>query len=177
MKNTNFWTDAARYGAFLGVAEIVFAFAGMYTTSWAVSLLHLVATVGLLTLFTRRRVALYGTGDEGYGYGACLKYIFFVSLFAGILLGAYSIVAANFLFPERYHELVDKTVSALAQTGLYGDTMLAQMKGMYDKMFFSPIYVVLTNAFAMAIRGGFFGLFIAAFTRREARMFGNDEIE
>lgn len=177
MKNTNFWTDAARCGALLGVAEIAFAVWGMYSSSWIVGLLHFAATVGLLVYFTRCRVALYGTGDEGYGYGACLKYIFFCSLFAGVLLGAYNIVASNFLFPERYHELVDKTVAALAQTGLYGDTMLAQVKGMYDKMFFSPVYVVLTNVLGMAVRGGFFGLFIAAFTRREAPVFGTDDAE
>jgi len=175
MANENFWNDAARYGAWLGIVEIAFTALSTFSSTWIVSLLHLAAIIALLTVFTRRRVALYGSGEEGYSYGKCLKYIFFMSVFAGVLLGAYSIVAANFLFPEKYRAIVEQTISALAQTGIYADTMLEQMKGIYDKMFFSPVYVVLTNVFGMAVKGGFYGLFISAFTKRDENVFGGEE--
>ena len=180
MNKTRFYEDAARYGAWLGIAEVIFTALSAWKSSWLISLLDIVVFITLLMLFTKRRAAQYG-GKEGYSYGQCLKFILCMSVFAGILVGAYSIVASNFLYPEKYHEVIDKTIGALAQTGLYGGAMLERMKVLYEKMFFSPLWVVLTNVFSMVIKGLFFGLFIAAYVRREPQMFdertsgGDDE--
>lgn len=175
MNNTKFWNDAAIYGAYLGIAEVVFSALGMWKSSALISLLSIVVFIALVHLFTRRRVALYGAGDEGYSYGKALKYIVAMSIFAGVLVGAYSIVASNFLFEARYHEMVNTTIGTLAKSGLYSDMMLEQMKDLYDKFFFSPIYVVVINVISYIIKGTFFGLFIAAFTRREPAIFSSNE--
>lgn len=181
MDNTKFYEDAARCGAVVGVAEVAFTALEAWKPSGFVSLLEVAVFVTLLAVFTKRRAVRYG-GEEGYSYGRCLKFILCMSLFAGILAGAYAIVASNFLYPDKYHEIIDKTIGALAQTGLYADAMLEQVKGLYEKMFFSPIWVVLTNMLSMAIKGLFFGLFVAAYARREPQMFGtpkesdNDDI-
>ncbi|MCH5335291.1 MAG: DUF4199 domain-containing protein [Alistipes sp.] len=169
MVKTKFWEDAARYGAYLGLADAAFQLLNTWKPSGLLSLVHIVVIVTLLVMFTKRRVALYGA--EGYSYGQCWKYIFFVSVFAGILLGAYSVVASNFLFPEKYRELVSRSLSVVAQTGIYSDDMLRGLSGMYEKLFFSPLWVVLTNVLGAALRGAFYGLFIAAFTKREAPVF------
>ena len=178
---TKFYEDAARYGAFLGVAEVVFTALETWKPSSLLSLAEVVVFITLLVVFTKRRTALYGNGENGYSYGKCLKFIICMSAFAGVLLGAYAIVASNFLYPEKYHELIDKTVGALAQTGLYAGAMLERVKELYEKMFFSPLWVVLTNVLSMVIKGLFFGLFVAAYTRREPQLFGgkkedNDEL-
>lgn len=174
MKNTKFWNDAAIYGAYVGIAEVAFGALGTWKPSTLISLLSLVVFIALVHIFTRRRVALYGGGDEGYSYGKCLKFIVAMSMFAGVLVGAYSIVASNFLFAEHYHELVNTTIGTLAKSGLYTDDMLEQMKSFYDLFFFSPIYVVIINIISYIIKGAFFGLFISAFTRREATVFSSD---
>ncbi len=176
MNNTKFWNDAAIYGAYLGIAEILFGALNTWKNSAIISLLGLVVFVVMLHFFTRRRVMLYGNGDEGYGYGKCLKFIVAMSIFAGVLVGAYSIVASHFLFEERYHEIINTTIGTFAKSGLYTDAMLEQVKALYEKLFFSPIYVVVVNIISYIIKGTFFGLFVAAFTRREANIFaGNDK--
>ena len=171
MKKSSFYQDAARYGAWLGIAEAAFSALGTWKQSSLISLAEIVVFITLLVIFTKRHAAL-NAGEDGYSYGKCLKFIICMSAFAGVLLGAYSIVASHFLYPEKYHELIDKTVGMLAQSGLYAGAMLERMKELYEKMFFSPLWVVLTNVLSMVIKGLFFGLFAAAYTRREPQMFG-----
>lgn len=177
MENTKFWEDAARYGAYVGLAQAAFTELEAWHQSGLLSLLHIVVYVALLTVFTRRRAKLYG-GRNGYSYGKCLKFIFFMSLFAGVMMGAYTIAASNFIRPEWYRQLIGSTVDTLAATKLYTQQMLKQVQGLYEKMFFSPIWVVVTCVCSQVVSGTFFGLFISAFTRREAPLYGgNDEAE
>lgn len=173
MKENKFYEDAARCGAWLGLAEVAFTALNTWMPSALLSLLDVVVFVTLLVIFTKRRAAEYGR-EEGYSYGQCLKFILFMSAFAGVLTGAYAIIASNFLYPEKFHEVIDKTIGALAQTGLYAGAMLERMKELYEKMFFSPLWVVLTNVLSMMLKGLFFGLFVSAFARREPQMFGGN---
>ena len=173
MEKTKFWEDAARYGAYLGLVEVAFTALNAWKPSSLLSLADVVVFITLLVVFTKRRAALYGNGEDGYSYGKCLKYILCMSAFAGVLMGAYAIVASNFLYPEKYHEVIDKTVGALAQTGMYAGAMLERVKTIYEQMFFSPLWVVLTNVLSMLLKGLFFGLFVAAYTRREPQLFGD----
>lgn len=175
MGTNKFYEDAARYGVLLGLAEILFTAIGTWVSSGLLSLLHIAVFVTLLYLFTKRRTAQYGGGEEGYSYGRCLKFIICMSAFAGVLVGAYAIVASNVLYPEKYHELIDKVIGTLAQTGMYADAMLEQVQTYYEKMFFSPLWVVIVNVLSMVLQGLFFGLFVAAFARREPQMFANNE--
>ena len=171
MGNTRFYEDAARGGVWLGIAESAFTALGMWRPSALVSLAGVAVTVTLMLLFTKRRAAVYG-GDEGYSYGQCLKFILCMSLFAGVLRGAYSIGAAHFICPGKYHEIVDRVVVTLSQTGLYDKPMLERIRELYEKMFFSPLWVVLTNVLSMVMEGLFFGLIVAAFARREPQLSG-----
>ena len=172
MEKTRSYEDAARYGVLLGIAEVAFTALGTLRSSWLIPLLHVAVIVTLLCIFTKRRTTQYGGGENGYSYGKCLKFIICMSAFAGVLVGAYSIVASNFLYPEKYHELIDKTVAVLSQTGLYTTSMLEQMKGLYEKMYFSPLWIVIINVLAMVLKGLFFGLFVAGYASREPQMFG-----
>ncbi len=177
MKQKTFWSDASRYGAIYGGVEILFLVlssllrnAGGF--SMAINLFHISIYITLLYLFTLRRARLYGS-EEGYTYGNGLKYILALSLFAGILSGAYEIVARNWFFPEVYAELSKTIVASLAQTKLYTSSQLAEMKDLYEKMLFSPLWVVASQMLGMCFRGLFFGLFIAGFTKRDPELFQN----
>jgi len=171
MKNS-FLGDAALYGAFLGLAEIGFVTLNLVCPFKGLGLLHFVVFVALLVVFTRRRVRLYASEELGYSYGECLLYILCMSLFAGVFVGAYTALAANFFFPEKYQALVDQSLSVLSQTGVYSTDMLRHMQSMMRRMIFSPLWVLFSNVFGYALKGTFFGLFVAAFTKRNPSMFG-----
>ena len=93
MEKTNFWNDAAKWGAVMALVQIVFTTAGLFWRSSLLSLVSVAVFVVLLFFFTKRRVLLYGRGENGYGYGQCMKYIFWMMCFSGVLIGAWEIVA------------------------------------------------------------------------------------
>ena len=98
MANTGFWNEASRGGAIVGLVNVVLSAIGMALPSIAfvASLINFVATIYLLFYFTRRRSMLFY--KEGYTYTESMGFIVAMGLFAGIIAGAYQIVASNFLF-------------------------------------------------------------------------------
>lgn len=173
MKKQTFWSDASRYGAILGGVEIVFLLVGaLLRGNGLLSLLELVVFIYLLYRFTNRRAALYGA-SEGYSYGNGLRFILWTSIFAGILCGAYEIVARNWIFPAYYHEQLQQSLVALSQLRL-SNAQLSEVQAMSEAVSFSPIWIVLGDTLGMLLRGLFFGLFVAAFTRREPDIFNEE---
>ncbi len=150
MRKQTFRSDASRYGAILGGVEIVF----------------------LLYRFTNRRATLYGAA-EGYSYGNGLRFIFWISIFAGVVCGAYEIVARNWLFPAYYHEQLQQSLVVLSQLKL-SNAQLSEVQTMSETVTFSPIWIVLGDTLGMLLRGLFFGLFVAAFIRREPDIFNEE---
>lgn len=173
MKKQTFWSDASRYGAILGGVEIVFLLVGaLLRGNGLLSLLELVVFIYLLYRFTNRRATLYGA-SEGYSYGNGLRFILWTSIFAGILCGAYEIVARNWIFPAYYHEQLQQSLVALSQLRL-SNAQLSEVQAMSEAVSFSPIWIVLGDTLGMLLRGLFFGLFVAAFTRREPDIFNEE---
>lgn len=177
MEKTNFWNDAAKYGALLALAMIVFSFIGMYVKNWALTFASLAVFVILLYFFTRRRTLRYGGGPNGYTYGQCMKYISWMMVFAGILIGAYEIVARNVLFTDFYTEQLDLTLNALIQTGFYNSAEQEMMASLIRSMFFSPIWIVITTVLGWVLYGVIAGLIVSAFVKRDPDLFadGNKE--
>lgn len=169
MEKTNFWNDAAKYGAVMALAAIAVDVLGFYVQSMLLSLLWLVVFVLLLTYFTRRRVAQYGAA--GYSYGRCLGFMVCVMLCAGFLEGAFMGVAANWLFEAKYEAMLAPSIQMLESTGFYtGDQLTWIMK-----MMRSPLWLIVGNMIGSAFKGAFFGLFIAAFTKRDPDLFSESD--
>lgn len=171
MKKTNFWNDAAKYGAIIAVVSILFSILGMYWTNALVSVFSIATFITLLFLFTKRRVTLYGGGEAGYSYGQCLKFIFWMMVFAGILDGAYEIVARNFLFPEKYEEAMNAMLNIFATSKIYSNEQLEMMVSLSKSMMYSPIWIMIASILSSIIKGVFFGLFVSAFTKRNVDVF------
>ena len=153
MEKKNFWNDAAKYGVIMALAAILFDVLGFYVQNTLLSLLSLVIFVLLLGYLTKRRVERFGA--RGYSYGQCLGFMVCVMLCAGFIEGAFMGVASNWLFAARYEAMIGPSIAMLENTGFYtGDQIEMMMKLMR-----SPI------------KGGFFGLFIAAFTKRDPDVF------
>lgn len=172
MEKQNFWNDAAKYGAIVALAEILFGVLGILWKSTPLSFLSVVVFIILIYVFTKRRVMLYGRSESGYSYGQCMKYIFGMMIFSGILVGAWEIVARNVLFTEEYEVVMNESLAIVAN--MYTGAQLDMAVGMMKSLLFSPIWIVVMCVLGDIISGCFFGLFISAFTKRDIVFIVND---
>ncbi len=173
MKN-KFWNEASRGGAILGLVTMAFALLGMVlpqSIGFVLNLASFVVTLYLLFYFTKRRADQFPKG--GYSYAQCLGFIVAMGIFAGIIAGAYQIVASNFLFPEKYEEMYNTIIATYAQMGTFDNNMMDTMKTLMRSYLFSPIPVLITQVLASIFTYGFYGLFVALGTKREADIFDN----
>ena len=175
MKKSSFWSDASRGGAIIGLVCAASALLGMLITSasFVFSLASFVAIIYLLFHFTRSRAALYA--KEGFSYSQSLGFIIAIALFTGIVMGAYQIVASNFLFTEKFEEVLATTISTYSQMGIMDNAMMDKMSGMMRNYIFSPIYVLISNILSYIFYFAFIGLFISIGTKREPDLFGQEE--
>ena len=177
MKN-KFWNEASRGGAILGLVTMAFSLLGMVlpqSVSFVVNVASFVVTLYLLFFFTKRRADQFP--KEGYSYAQCLGFIVAMGIFAGIIAGAYQIVASNFLFPEKFEEMYNTVIATYAQMGTFDNNMMDMMKTMMHSYIYSPIPVLITQVLASIFTFGFYGLFIAIGTKREADIFDNTSSE
>ena len=110
-------------------------------------------------------------GADGYSYGQCLGFMVAVMLCAGFIEGAYMSVASNWLFAAKYDAMMSQQIGVLESTGIYTTDQLVMM----TRWLRSPLVLIFSSMIGSAIKGAFFGLFIAAFTRREAQPFRTDD--
>jgi hypothetical protein len=180
MKN-KFWNEVSYCGAVLGLISIAFSLVAIYTPESAkivsviLSGLNFVATIYLLFYYTKRRAAQFT--EEGYTYAQCLGFMVAAGIFAGIITGAYQIVASNFFFTEYYNTLYKTMIATYAQMGMLDNNMMDTLKTTLHAYIFSPMPVLITNVLSMCLSFGFYGLFIAIATKRDADIFDSTEYE
>ena len=173
MKN-KFWNEASRGGAILGLIAMAFGLLAMVlpqSVGFVLNVASFVVTLYLLFYFTKRRADQFP--KEGYSYAQCLGFIVAMGVFAGIIAGAYQIVASNFLFPEKYEETYNTIIATYAQMGTFDNNMMDTLKTLMRSYLFSPIPVLITQVLASIFTYGFYGLFVALGTKREADIFDN----
>lgn len=177
MSKNTFWNDASRCGAIVGAVHVLFACLGMCFQPMAllISLVSLVAQIWLLARFTSQRSALYV--QEGFSYSQSLGFIVSMGIFAGIVSGAYEIIASNFLFTEKYEASLNNLIAVYSQMGTFDNAALDSMSKLYRSMLFSPVPVLMTQIFSLVLSYGFYGLFISIGTKREADIFQTVEPE
>ena len=177
MSKKNFWNDASRAGAIVGLISIALTMAGMLIpkAAFVLGLVSFVITIYLLFHYTRRRSLLYM--EEGFSYSQSLGFIAAIGLFAGIISGAYQIVASNFLFTETYEQQIEDSIALLSQSGLYSSEMMEQMSDMMRTYTLSPLPTLLSNIASCVLSFCFYGLFISIGTKREADIFDNNDEE
>ena len=177
MSKKNFWNDASRAGAIVGLISVALTMAGMLIpkAAFVLGLVSFVITIYLLFHYTRRRSILYI--EEGFSYSQSLGFIAAIGLFAGIISGAYQIVASNFLFTETYEQQIEESITLLSQSGLYSSEMMEQMSDMMRTYTLSPLPTLLSNIASCVLSFCFYGLFISIGTKREADIFDNNDEE
>lgn len=175
MKKSNFWNEASRGGAIIGLVCVAFALIGMLIpkVAFVFNLASFVAIIYLLFHFTRSRAALYS--QEGFTYSQSLGFIVAMAIFTGIVVGAYQIVASNFLFTEKFEETLNQVIAAYSQMGVMDNATMDKMSSMMRNYMFSPIYVLLSNVLSYIFYFAFLGLFISLGTKREPDLFDQSE--
>ena len=176
MSKNSFWNDASRCGAIVGVVHALFACLGLcfQSMSLLISLVALVAQIWLLARYTNRRSALFAR--EGFSYAQSLGFIVSMGFFAGIVSGAYEIIASNFLFTETYETNLNNILAVYSQLGTFDNAAIDSMSKLYRSMLFSPVPVLLTQIFSLVLSYGFYGLFISIGTKREPDIFEQDDV-
>ena len=137
MNQTNFWNDAAKYGAVIGGASAVCSLLGDATGAGFFGLIGLALYIGLLLYYPRKRATSRSTREEEYGYGRRLGFIVAMALFVGVINAAYTILASRILFTDKYAELYEQSFALLSKTGLYTGEMISQMALMVQ----SPLWI------------------------------------
>ncbi len=169
MNQTNFWNDAAKYGAVIGCISAVCSLLSDATGTGIFGLIGFVLYLWLLVHYTRKRATLHSTPEEEYGYGKRLGFIVAMSLFIGIINAAYAILSSRILFTERYAAAYEQAFATLGKTGLYTNEMLAMM----TRMMHSPLWITLSSIIGQLILGLILGLVLAALAQPR-QQFGND---
>lgn len=165
MNQTNFWNDAAKYGAVIGGASAVCSLLGDATGAGFFGL------IGLLLYYTRKRATSRSTREEEYGYGRRLGFIIAMALFVGVINAAYTILASRILFTDKYAELYEQSFALLSKTGLYTGEMISQMALMVQ----SPLWITFSSVTGQALLGLLFGLVLAALAQPRQRFDNNTE--
>ena len=175
MKKSNFWSEASRGGAIIGLVCTAFSLLGMLIPSVAFvfNLASFVAIIYLLFHFTRSRAALYT--QEGFTFAQSLGFMVAMALFTGIVAGAYQIVASNFFFTEKYEEILNTTIATYSQMGVLDNATIDKMSSMMRNYIFSPIYVLISNVLSYLFYFAFLGLFISLGTKRDPDMFEQED--
>ena len=190
--NNNFWNDALRSGAILGLVmglSRVFESYMLYisdmkgvNTLLVIEWLASAAVfVYLLYRFSKQRSMRFSE-RESYSYGQALSYLLMVSILTGVIVGV-----AEFFFNQivgydaiiaGYISLIDEYGEMVASAGVPASSMqvLEQLKvTMRD----AEEPTILNNVFSALnlyfMTGGILALLISAFVKREANPFAEDK--
>ena len=187
MDKNNFWNEAAKCGAVIGLIlavssvleNSVFFTSGtgflylMLLEFFAVAAVHY-----LLHRYTRRRSQLY-TADEGFSFGQGYGFLLAVSGFAGIIVGVVQAVYLHLIV--GYANYIDHYVSWM--TGLFSrmggasSSMEGMLSQIVNELQNSPapsmLKTVWGGVWSSLLFGGIFGLIIAGVIARAPKPFDN----
>lgn len=189
MEKNNFWNEAAKCGAVIGLIlavssvleNCVFLTEGMGYVYLMVLEFFAVAAVHyyLLHRYTRRRSQLY-TADEGFTFGQGYGFLLAVSGFAGIIVGVVQAVYLHLIV--GYANYIDHYASWM--TGLFArmGTASSSMEGILsqaiNELQNSPAPSILKTlwggVWSSLVFGAIFGLIIAGVISRAPKPFDTE---
>ncbi len=185
MTKENFWSDAARCGAVLGLilsgsflVETACSLSGslalrifLVAESVAVAVLHYY----LLHRYTRQRSQLYSR-EEGFLFMHGYAFIQVISIFAGLLVGCTNFILTHLVigydrFLELYSQALVEIASQSGNSALMGP--LNQMIGTLQQAEVPTLFdIIFSNVFSGWLFGAVFGLIISGVLARRPQLFG-----
>lgn len=192
--NNNFWNDALRSGAILGLVmglSRVFESYELYisdmqgvTTIVVLEWLFAAALfVYLLYRFAKQRSMRFSQ-KEGYSYGQAMSYLLIVSMLTGVIVGVMEYIFTEIVGYDAivagYISLIDEYRAMVASAGVPASSMgvLEQLKGtIRDTQEPTILNNVLSALNLYFMTGGVAGLVISAFVKRDANPFAEEKQE
>lgn len=188
--NRGFWTDVLRSGAMLGVVMSLSSIVERYIMAYSdlslstMSLLYFVEWIAFIALFiwmlyrSARRRAEGCDPRQGFGYAQALSYVLMVSILTGVVVG---VVTTIFISAMGYEAYIDGMVARMGEMTPYMASMdmekeyvemlghtAKELRGAEQPTMLDNVLASVNN---YIIGGGFVGLIIAAFVRREPNIF------
>ena len=176
MTTKQFWQSASNRGLIGGAALFVMNLIGWGLKletggTWLYELLLFIVICPLIIYTARKNAKL--SGAEGYPYGRAVGFVFAMMLFAGIVYGVGRYLMVNFIAPEYYEALNAKSMDAVLQV-YYNTPMYDQLLSMRETALGwmrNPLYLIFSEVFNLAIKGGFLGLILCAFLQKKPDLF------
>lgn len=189
MEKNNFWNEAAKCGAILGlllaasaVLENWLMLSGKTSYFMALGLEWIVVVVlhyYLLHRYTRSHSMLY-TVEEGFSFGQGYGYLLTVSGFAGIIVGLgqflyLHVILGYSVYIERY---IVSLQSILSQGGGVPASMESLLSQTFNQLQTMPepsaLRTVFASIFSSLLFGAIFGLIIAGVLSRAPKPFDTE---
>ncbi len=176
MTNKQFWQRASNWGLICGGALFVMNLIGWAlkletTNSWLYELLLFIVICPLIIYTGRRNAAL--AGPEGYSYGRAVAFVFAMMMFAGIVYGVGRFLMVNFIARDYYDAInaqsMDVALNMYRNTPMYDQVL--EMRDMMVRMMANPFVLILQGVFGLVIKGGFLGLILCAFLKKNPDIF------
>lgn len=176
MTNKQFWQSASNRGLICGAALFVMNLIGWGLKleeggTWLYELLLFIVICPLIIFTARKNAKL--SGAEGYPYGRAVGFVFAMMLFAGIVYGVGRYLMINFIAIEYYEALNSKSLDTALQM-YYNTPMYDQILAMRETALGwlrNPLYLIFSEVFNLAIKGGFLGLILCAFLYTKPDLF------
>ena len=194
MKPSIFFNDMLTKGAILGaimllssIAETaMFCYGGSLAWIYVASVEMLIVTalyIFLLYRFTKNYAGLVLKERKEvpfFSYGNGLAYIVSVSMLAGVIVALGSYMFRHYII--GFEEYIAGTIQTVKNV-MNNSEIPASMVGTYDQMFKaleaqdepSLISSILSGVWSYLVWGTIVGLILAAFTKKEPKIFGNQE--
>lgn len=179
MTKKQFWQSASNWGMVCGVGLFVISlmsWALKFTTggfNWP-ELLRFGLIFGLILYTGRRNAAV--AGAEGYSYGRAVGFVFAMMMFAGIVAGVGEFLMSNFIARDYYDGINAAQIETALRVyqGTPMESRIASMSGQMARMLSNPFVLIFSAIINCVIKGGFLGLILGAFVKRNPHVFAAD---
>ncbi|MBE6182513.1 MAG: DUF4199 domain-containing protein [Rikenellaceae bacterium] len=190
-QNNNFWNDAARYGAILGLLlglsnlfETWVALSGRLSLYYLMSIEWIAVVVlhyYLLHRYTRQRSMLYPK-EVGFTFGQGYGFLLTISGFAGFIVGIIQTVYLHLVL--GYSNYIDRIVTAITELVANNGEVSASMEPILtqsiERLQTAPTPSIIAGVwggiFSTLLFGAIYGLIIAGVNSRAPRPFDSENI-
>lgn len=177
MENPRSQTKVAmNFGAMYGLASaammLIFYFMGADMQAKAPQYLGYL----LLILFTFMGIKNYRDQDLGgyISYGKSLGTGVLISVFGGVVTGAFTLLLFLLIAPEMTQKILDMTQQRLVEQGMPEDQIAMAME--YTRKFMTPTWLFIFSILGSAFMGFIFSLIISIFMKKEENPFGSSNV-
>ncbi|HNP49771.1 MAG TPA: DUF4199 domain-containing protein, partial [Bacteroidia bacterium] len=165
-------TYGLMYGLASAVVMLLFYFMNTDVKSKAPQYIGWLLLIAFIVAGTKS----YRDTDLGgfIGYGKALGTGTLISIFGGVITGAFTLLFFTFIAPEMTQKILDMSQQQLMDQGMSEDQIAVAMD--YTKKFMTPTWLFIFSIVGSAFIGFIFSLITSIFLKKEQNPFGTNSI-